>query len=95
MTGLAFGMATATWLRYMYNTPMAEVTLTIIATYGAYIVADELFHVSAVLAVVTLGAQQYEYLVFNMPSSSLDGHQMLTVHKTTCCEQAIWRDQQS
>ena len=40
----------------MYNTPMAEITLTIIATYGTYIVADELFHVSAVLAVVTLGA---------------------------------------
>ncbi len=59
MTGLAFGIATAFWLRYMYNTPMAEITLTIVATYGTYIVADELFHVSAVLAVVTLGALSY------------------------------------
>ena len=59
MTGLAFGIATAFWLRYMYNTPMAEITLTIVATYGTYIVADELFHVSAVLAVVTLGALRY------------------------------------
>jgi len=38
---------------------MAEITLTIVATYGTYIVADELFHVSAVLAVVTLGAHRY------------------------------------
>ena len=43
----------------MYNTPMAEITLTIIATYGTYIVADELFHVSAVLAVVTLGVLRH------------------------------------
>ena len=56
LTGLAFGIATAFWLRYMYNVPTAEITLTIVATYGTYIVGDELFHVSAVLAVVTLGA---------------------------------------
>ncbi len=56
LLGLAFGIGTATWLRYMYNTPMAEITLTIMATYGTYIVGDELLHVSAVLAVVTLGA---------------------------------------
>lgn len=56
LTGLAFGMATAFWLRYMYNVPTAEITLTIVATYGTYIVGDSLFHVSAVLAVVTLGA---------------------------------------
>ena len=56
LTGLAFGMVTAFWLRYMYNVPTAEITLTIVATYGTYIVGDSLFHVSAVLAVVTLGA---------------------------------------
>lgn len=39
----------------MYNTPMAEITLTIVSAYGTYIVADELMHVSAVLAVVLLG----------------------------------------
>lgn len=66
LTGLAFGIATATWLRYMYNTPMAEITLTIIATYGTYIVADELFHVSAVLAVVTLGALRHHSFVFHI-----------------------------
>ncbi len=55
LAGLAFGMATTFWLRFMYNTPMAEITLTIVSAYGTYIVADELMHVSAVLAVVILG----------------------------------------
>jgi NhaP-type Na+/H+ or K+/H+ antiporter len=56
LTGLAFGIATTVWLRYMYNNPTAEITLTVVSTYGTYLVADELFHVSAVLAVVVLGA---------------------------------------
>lgn len=55
MAGLAFGIATTFWLRYMYNSPMAEITLTIVSAYSTYIVADELMHVSAVLAVVILG----------------------------------------
>jgi NhaP-type Na+/H+ or K+/H+ antiporter len=55
LSGLAFGMATTLWLRFMYNTPMAEITLTIVAAYGTYIVSDELMKVSPVLAVVILG----------------------------------------
>ena len=55
LAGLAFGIATTFWLRYMYNSPMAEITLTIVSAYSTYIVADELMHVSAVLAVVILG----------------------------------------
>ena len=55
LTGLAFGIATTFWLRFMYNSPMAEITLTIVSAYSTYIVADELLHVSAVLAVVLLG----------------------------------------
>ena len=55
LTGLAFGICTTVWLRYMYNNPTAEITLTIVSAYGTYLVADELFHVSAVLAVVVLG----------------------------------------
>lgn len=39
----------------MYNSPMAEITLTIVSAYSTYIVADELLRVSAVLAVVLLG----------------------------------------
>ncbi|KAK9791813.1 hypothetical protein WJX73_006506 [Symbiochloris irregularis] len=54
-TGLAFGMATTVWLRFMYNTPLGEITLTIASAFGTYLVGAELFGVSGVLAVVTLG----------------------------------------
>jgi NhaP-type Na+/H+ or K+/H+ antiporter len=59
LAGLAFGIATTLWLRYMYNTPLAEITLTIVSAYSTYIVCDELMHVSAVLAVVILGMPQF------------------------------------
>lgn len=57
LVGLAFGIVTTVWLRYMYNSPTAEITLTIVSAYGTYLVADELLHVSAVLAVVVLGVR--------------------------------------
>ena len=44
------------WLRYMYNSPMAEITLTVLTAYATYLVGDQLFGVSGVLAVVILGA---------------------------------------
>ena len=46
------------WLRSMFNKPMAEITLTIAGAYATYIVADQLFEVSAVLATVFLGTPQ-------------------------------------
>lgn len=55
-TGLAFGLASTVWLRFMYNNFLGEITLTIAAAYATYLVADQLFGVSAVLAVVVLGA---------------------------------------
>ena len=42
----------------MYNSPVAEITTTVVASFGTYIIADQLFHVSGVLAVVFLGMQQ-------------------------------------
>ena len=56
-TGIAFGLAMTLWLRFMYNKPLAEISLTIAAAYGTYIVANELFGVSPVLAVVFLGGE--------------------------------------
>ena len=44
------------WLRFMYNNPMAEITLTVLTAYATYLVGDRLFGVSGVLAVVILGA---------------------------------------
>lgn len=43
------------WLRFMYNKPMAEISLTLAGAYGTYIVGEQLFGVSPVLAVVFLG----------------------------------------
>ena len=54
-TGIAFGIAITLWLRNMFNKPLAEITLTIAGAYATYIVADQLFVVSAVLATVFLG----------------------------------------
>lgn len=54
-TGIAFGLATTLWLRFMYNKPLAEISLTVAAAYGTYIVGEQLFGVSPVLAVVFLG----------------------------------------
>jgi NhaP-type Na+/H+ or K+/H+ antiporter len=58
-TGLAFGMAMTAWLRFMYNNPMAEITLTVLTAYATYVVGDRLFGVSGVLAVVMLGAHAF------------------------------------
>lgn len=58
-TGIAFGLATTAWMRFMYNIPMAEITLTIAASFASYLVADQLFHVSGVLAVVMLGESSW------------------------------------
>ena len=44
------------WLRFMYNNPLAEITLTVLTAYATYLVGDRLFGVSGVLAVVILGA---------------------------------------
>lgn len=54
-TGIAFALGITLWLRKMFNKPLAEITLTIAGAYGTYIVADQLFEVSAVLATVFLG----------------------------------------
>ena len=51
-----FGVAMTAWLRFMYNNPMAEITLTVLTAYATYLVGDRLFGVSGVLAVVVLGA---------------------------------------
>ncbi|KAK9814099.1 hypothetical protein WJX72_000644 [[Myrmecia] bisecta] len=53
--GLAFGIAVIVWLRFIYSDDMVEITTTIIAAYGAFIVGNDILGVSGVLAVVTLG----------------------------------------
>ncbi|CAG9467732.1 unnamed protein product [Pedinophyceae sp. YPF-701] len=53
--GVAFGMAEALVLSYIYNDAQAEVTLTVVTSFLTWFVAEELCGVSGVLAVVFLG----------------------------------------
>ena len=78
LTGLAFGVATTVWLRYMYNNATAEITLTVLSAYGTYLVANELFNVSAVLAVVVLGRRDRPCF------SSAGGHRAASPAEMTC-----------
>ncbi|KAL3158150.1 Son of sevenless 1, variant 2 [Trebouxia sp. C0010 RCD-2024] len=53
--GIAFGMVMVVWLRFIYNLDVVEITMTIVAAYGSFIVANEILGVSGVLAVLILG----------------------------------------
>ncbi|PWI34302.1 cyclic nucleotide-binding protein [Vibrio albus] len=53
--GALVGAIVLFWCSRLFNRPLVEITLTIIAAYITYYVAENLFHVSGVVAVVTLG----------------------------------------
>lgn len=53
--GMAFGIVVVAWLRFIYNQDVVEVTMTIVAALGSFIVANEVLGVSGVLAVLILG----------------------------------------
>ncbi|MCW8996244.1 MAG: cation:proton antiporter [Psychromonas sp.] len=55
LTGLAIGIVILFWVGHLFNKPIIEITLTIAAAYLAYFIAENIFHVSGVVAVVTLG----------------------------------------
>jgi Na+/H+ antiporter len=57
--GLAVGWVLAIgvtrWLSRVFNAPLIEITLTLVLAYLSMLVAEALFHVSGVIAVVTAG----------------------------------------
>lgn len=53
--GLAVGAIVLLWIGRLFNQPTIEITLTISAAYIAYFIAENIFHVSGVVAVVALG----------------------------------------
>ncbi|WED23943.1 cation:proton antiporter [Vibrio sp. JC009] len=55
LTGLLTGLIVLWWVGNLFNKPVIEITLTISAAYIAYFIAENMFHVSGVVAVVTLG----------------------------------------
>jgi NhaP-type Na+/H+ or K+/H+ antiporter len=55
LLGIAIGAVTIWWIRHVMNDAMVEITVTIVAAYIAFQTAEQLLHVSGVLATVTLG----------------------------------------
>lgn len=53
--GLALGMVVTFWLRRTFNEPLVEITLTLTLAYAGMLVAEGLFHVSGVMALVSAG----------------------------------------
>jgi Na+/H+ antiporter len=53
--GLVFGLVATTWVARTFDDPLVEITLTLVLAYASMIVAEGIFHVSGVLAVVTAG----------------------------------------
>ncbi|WP_022942334.1 cation:proton antiporter [Psychromonas hadalis] len=52
--GLLVGGIIIFWIGRLFNQPMIEITLTISGAYLAYFIAENIFHVSGVVAVVAL-----------------------------------------
>jgi len=55
LTGLAVGAVFLFWIGRLFNQAIIEITLTISAAYIAYFIAEDILHVSGVVAVVSLG----------------------------------------
>ncbi|CAN7028427.1 unnamed protein product [Brassica oleracea var. botrytis] len=53
--GLAFGIVSVLWLKFIFNDTVIEITLTIAVSYFAYYTAQEWAGASGVLTVMTLG----------------------------------------
>ena len=50
--GVAFAIAVGLWLQFIFNDPIAEITVTLTAAYSLWTLSDEVLSLSAVLAVL-------------------------------------------
>ncbi len=53
--GIVFAVLVVQWLRLIFNDALAEITISLSAAYLCFFIAEYFFHISGVLAVVTLG----------------------------------------
>ncbi|KAG2268297.1 hypothetical protein Bca52824_062852 [Brassica carinata] len=53
--GVAFGIASVFWLRFVFNDIVVQITVTLSVSYFAYYTAQEWAGVSGILTVITLG----------------------------------------
>jgi NhaP-type Na+/H+ or K+/H+ antiporter len=59
--GAVVGCIAVRWISAVFNDELVEITICISMAYIAYYVAEEIFHISGVLAVVTYGLYISEY----------------------------------
>lgn len=52
LIGILIGFITAFWWSRVFNDPMTEISLSIIAAFASFLIAEHMFHVSGVVAVV-------------------------------------------
>jgi Na+/H+ antiporter len=55
VVGVTLAAVVSRWLSWTFNQPLVEITLTLMLAYLAMLVAEAVFHVSGVIAVVTAG----------------------------------------
>nr|AAF63173.1 T5E21.14 [Arabidopsis thaliana] len=72
--GLAFGIASVFWLKFIFNDTVAQITVTLSASYFAYYTAQEWAGVSGILTVMILGMF---FAAFARTAFKGDSHQSL------------------
>ncbi|CAH8252330.1 unnamed protein product [Arabidopsis lyrata] len=72
--GIAFGIASVFWLKFIYNDTVVQITVTLSASYFAYYTAQEWAGVSGILTVMILGMF---FAAFARTSFKGDSHQSL------------------
>ncbi|VYS46087.1 unnamed protein product [Arabidopsis thaliana] len=72
--GLAFGIASVFWLKFIFNDTVVQITVTLSASYFAYYTAQEWAGVSGILTVMILGMV---FAAFARAAFKDDSHQSL------------------
>ncbi|KAL0723481.1 hypothetical protein Bca4012_038080 [Brassica carinata] len=72
--GVAFGIASVLWLRFVFNDIVVQITVTLSVSYFAYYTAQEWAGVSGILTVMTLGMF---FAAFARTAFKGDSHQSL------------------
>ncbi len=55
LVGVFLGLMAILWVRKVFNDPLIEITVVLVASYAVFFVCEHFFHVSGVLGLVALG----------------------------------------
>ena len=56
LVGVFLGLIAILWVRKVFNDPLIEITVVLVASYAVFFVCEHFFHVSGVLGLVALGS---------------------------------------